>query len=85
MSESIKIEVQLPQDDTYKESLRFYCQTCTADDPTLPFMASMWSFAIANEYLTGKQAKSALIYLNYRFKQYNLDEVCIHEDLSMEK
>ena len=83
----ISIEVSLPQDNTYTELLRFYCQTCEADDPTLAFMSSMWSYAHHKGHLTGKQATSANAYIDHRLKKLNIIETedGTYENLSMEK
>lgn len=88
MSNTIKINVKLPKDDSYPELLRFYCQTCDADDPSLDFMSNMWSYANSKGTLTGKQARSADAYINHRLSQLNMklptgDES--NENLSMEK
>lgn len=71
----LKVDILPPQDNTYIELLRFWCQTSDAEDPSLPFMASMWSYALANNFLTGKQAKSANVYINHRLKSLGLEEV----------
>jgi len=73
-------EIHPPQNNSYTELLRFYCQTSDIDDPSLPFMASMWSYSIANDGgLTGRQQKAADVYITHRLKQYNLTEVLNHE------
>lgn len=81
----IKKNIKIPQDNSYTELLRFYCQTSEQDDPTLPFMVSMWSYSIAKGGLTGKQAKNAGVYINHRLRSLGLEEVEIDEDLSMEE
>lgn len=70
----ISKDIHLPCDSTWQEALRFYCQTSEPDDPTLPFMASMWSYSIANGGLTGKQSVSANRYLEYRMKNLGVNE-----------
>lgn len=75
MPKKIKVDVLPPRDYTYIELLRFWCQTAHADDPSLPFMASMWSYALANNSLTGRQARSANVYINYRMRELGLEEV----------
>lgn len=72
MSKSIQFEVNLPLNNSYSELLRFYCQTCKADDPSLGFMSNMWSYANSRGNLTGKQAVSADAYIEYRFKELGL-------------
>jgi hypothetical protein len=73
--DTIPIKIAEPQDNSYTELLRFYCQTSEQDDPTLPFMASMWSYSLANGCLTGKQAKNANLYINHRLKTLGLEGV----------
>ena len=72
MQEKITFEIAVPKNSSYGEMLRFWCQTADAEDPSLPFMASMWSYAIANGELSGKQAKSADNYILHRLKEYGL-------------
>lgn len=57
------IDSLMPSTDDWSDALRFYCQTSSPRDPGLEFMASMWSYAIYNGCLTGKQADSAIKYL----------------------
>lgn len=76
----LKVNVKIPEDCSWKEFLRFYCQTCDYDDPSLPFMASMWSYAIANDGLTGKQAESAFGYIAHRYKKLGLAHPWINGD-----
>jgi len=52
---TIKIEVQPPLNQSWKESLRFCCQTLSHNDPLLDYFASFWSFSIKNGGLTDKQ------------------------------
>lgn len=68
LSEDALVEL-LPEYHAWPESLRFYCQTSSPNDPSLEFMASMWSYAIYNGSLTGKQAESAHKYLTARYKE----------------
>lgn len=53
----------LPKEDTYSEWLRFICQTADDDDPSLPFMVSLWSYCLKNNGLTDKQIKAFQPYL----------------------
>jgi hypothetical protein len=68
----IDVKVSPPNDNSWNEALRFYCQTCEYDNPALPFMVSMWSYSISNDGLTGKQAKAAEVYIKHRFSKLNL-------------
>lgn len=68
----ITIEVQPPKDYSWAELLRFYCQQSEADNPALPFMASMWSYALNTGGLTGKQADSAMRYITHACKERGL-------------
>lgn len=74
----ISVKIRPPRDNTWEELLRVYCQLADADDPSLPFMASMWSYAINNGGLTGKQADSANRYISHMFKRHNVS----HEEPS---
>lgn len=53
----------LPKEDTYREWLRFICQTADDDDPSLPFMVSLWAYCLKNNGLTDKQIKAFRPYL----------------------
>lgn len=69
----MNINISPPRSNNWNELLRFYCQTSHCDDPSLDFMASMWSYSIANEVLTGKQAKMAEKYILHRLKELGLE------------
>lgn len=68
----ITVEVSPPKDNTWPELLRFYCQQADSEDPSLPFMASMWSYALNTGGLTGRQAESAERYIVHAFKSHGL-------------
>lgn len=55
-----------PMDDTWDESLRYYCQTSDISDPNLQFMAKMWSYSLSKGPLTGTQKESAERYITAR-------------------
>ena len=69
---TIQKEISPPTDNSWTELLRFYCQTADANDPGLPFMASMWSFAIANGELSGKHAASAELFVKHAMNKHGL-------------
>ena len=68
-------DISPPTDNSWTELLRFYCQTADANDPGLPFMASMWSFAISKGKLTGKQADHAKRYIQHAMEKHGLGVV----------
>lgn len=53
-----KISIPFPQDDSWVECLRFIVQTIERDDPYFEFCASLLSYALHNNGLSDKQAKS---------------------------
>ena len=72
---TIQKEITPPTDNSWTELLRFYCQTADANDPGLPFMASMWSFAIANGELNGKHAASAKLFVKHAMDKHGIGEI----------
>lgn len=56
----------LPADKHWPEMLRFYCQTSIPTDPALTFMATMWSYSLANGELTGTHAMTARAFIEAR-------------------
>lgn len=70
----IDVKSLYPRSSSWTERCRFYCQTSSVTDFALPFMAGMWSLAMARNGLQGGNLHSAEAYYEKRLGELGLTE-----------
>lgn len=70
-------EIALPQDNTYVEICRYIMQKADPNYPSLPFIASLYTYAFYNKGLTKKQRLAlnphTQLFLGYQCYDVKLD------------